>query len=268
MKQARMLALGIAVVCAVGAIFVARSLTSKTKKVEIVQQTDTIDVLVAKGEIRLGDSLKANDLRWQAWPKDAATAGYITKSRMPNAISEFSGAIARAPFLVGEPIKEQKLIKASEGGVLAAILPAGMRAISTPIREETAAGGFILPNDHVDVILIRKLRGRDGQEEHVSDTLFKNIRVLAIGQNIEMKEGKKVAEGKTATLELTPRQSELIALARSMGDISLALRSLADINNETSGPTSSDLDKSKGGQTGNAIKVLRYGVKKREYGVN
>ena len=93
--------------------------------------------------------------------------------------------------------------------MLAAILPAGMRAISTRIKEETGVGRLILPNDHVDVILTRRTRGRNGGEDFCRDTLFRNVRVLAIGQLIEAKEGKKLAEGNTATLELTPRQSEL-----------------------------------------------------------
>ncbi len=132
----------------------------------------------------------------------------------------------------------QKLIKAGEGGVLAAILPKGMRAISTRIKEETAAGRLILPNDHVDVILTRRLRGPGGQEQHVSDTLFRNVRVLAIGQQIETKEGKKAAEGaaNTATLELTPSQAEMLARANSMGEISLSLRSIADADKD--GPDS------------------------------
>ena len=104
-------------------------------------------------------------------------------------------------------------MKAGDGGVLAAILPAGMRAVSTRIKEETAAGRLILPNDRVDVILTRRRRGRSGSEDAVSDTLFRNIRVLAIGQLIEAKEGKKLAEGNTATLEMTPAQAEELASA-------------------------------------------------------
>ena len=101
--------------------------------------------------------------------------------------------------------------------MLAAILPAGMRAISTRIKEETGVGRLILPNDHVDVILTQRKRGRSGGEDFVSDTLFRNVRVLAIGQLIEAKDGKKLAEGNTATLELTPRQSELLALGELDG---------------------------------------------------
>ena len=150
--------------------------------------------------------------------------------------------------------------------MLAAILPAGMRAISTKIKEETAVGKMILPNDHVDVILSRRLRSKSGGEDYISDTLFRNVRVLAIGQQIEAREGKKGAEGTTATLELTPRQAELLALANSMGEISLSLRSVADLIAGGAGPAEAmDLSKSR---ASNSVKVTRYGVRSRTYGVN
>ena len=230
MKRDRMIVLAIAFAAAGGAAYVAKNMTGipKIRTVE-VNTADTVKVLVASRNIRLGDSVSSKDLKWQDWPKQAAGSGYITKSRQPKAESSFSGAIARAPFLEGEPIKEQKLIKVSEGGVMAAILPSGMRAISTPIREETSAGGFILPNVRVDVIVSRRVQTAR-KEEHVSETVLRNVRILAIGQNIEIKDGKKIANGKTATLELSPRQTETLTLAQSMGDISLALRSLSDAN--------------------------------------
>lgn len=266
MKRARMIVLAIAFAAAGGAAFVAKNMTGAPKIRTEINTAGTLDVLVAGRHIRLGDSVRAKDLKWQTWPKQAAVAGYITKARQPKAVSRYSGAIARAPFLEGEPIKEQKLIKASEGGVMAAILPSGMRAISTPIREETAAGGFILPNDRVDVIVSRRVRTAR-REEHVSETVLRNVRVLAIGQNIEIKDGKKVANGKTATLELSPRQTETLSLAQSMGDISLALRSLSDARPDgLSGPQSGDHNL--GGERGGSIKLLKYGVPSRAFGVN
>jgi pilus assembly protein CpaB len=175
------------------------------------------------------------------------------------------GRISRAPMLMGEPITENKLVAPGQGGVLAAILPAGMRAISTRIKdEEKAVGRLILPNDHVDVILIRRVRGKGGQESFVSDMLFTNVRVLAIGQQIETKEGKKSVDGSTATLELTPKQAELLALGNQMGDITLTLRSIADIK-EGNGPSEgANINE----ERGNAIRVLRYGTRSRAYGVN
>jgi len=267
MKRARLVVFAIAFAAAAGAALLAKGFLGKTQVREIIKTDyDTVEVLVATGDIRLGDSVHAKDVRWQQWPRDAATANYITRRQRPGAISDLSGAIARAPFLAGEPIKEQKLIKASDGGVMAAILPSGMRAVSTPISAESAAGLFILPNDRVDVILTRRLRsGGNRGEQHVSDTLFRNIRVLAIGQAIEMKGDAKVAHGDTATLELTPRQAETVALARSMGDISLALRSLADAR--PSGKGKGDDQAFLRKDRGSSIRMLRYGVASRAYGV-
>jgi pilus assembly protein CpaB len=140
-----------------------------------------------------------------------------------------------------------------------------MRAISTKIKEETSAGRLILPNDRVDVILTRRERNQSGQDEYVSDTLFYNVRVLAIGQDIASKEGAKAAEGSanTATLELTPHQAELLARANSTGEISLSLRSVADGDPKNKGPSAAMND-----QRGTTVRVLRYGVPSRAYGVN
>jgi pilus assembly protein CpaB len=231
--------------------------------VETVEKTvGATDVLVAATAINLGDSVRGDDLKWQQWPVEGVTPGLITRNARPDAPTELSGAVARAPFIVGEPIKEQKLIKISEGGVMAAILPSGMRAISTPIREETAAGGFILPNDRVDVILSHKMRV-GSREEQASEAVLRNVRVLAIGQEIENKDGEKVATGKTATLELTPRQAEVLALAQSMGEISLSLRSLAD-----TAPGQSEATAKIGDAYSNSVKFLKYGVPSRTFGVN
>ncbi len=268
MKRARMIVLVIAFAAAGGAAYVAKNMTGipEIRTVEI-NTAETVRVLVAGRNIRLGDSVRSKDLKWQAWPTQAAASGYIIKSKRPKAVSNFSGAIARAPFLEGEPIKEQKLIKVSEGGVMAAILPAGMRAISTPIREETSAGGFILPNDRVDVIVSRRVQTAGRREEFISETVLRNVRVLAIGQNIEIKDGKKVAKGKTATLELTPGQTETLMLAQSAGDISLSLRSLADaLPGGVKGPQSGESGLY--GDRGGSIKLLKYGVPSRAFGVN
>jgi pilus assembly protein CpaB len=262
MKQAQLVSLGIAAVCGVAAIFGMSKLGGKKVDVAVPQQVDATMVLVAKQDIALGQIATADNFRWQEWPAGAVSPSYVQDARRPNALKDFTGRIARAPIMKDEPVTDHKLIKAGEGGVLAAILPAGMRAISTKINEATAVGRLILPNDYVDVILIQRRRAKaGGGEDYVSDTLFRNVRVLAIGQLIEAKEGKKNAEGNTATLELTPRQSELLALANAMGEISLTLRSVADVNQSTPGA-------SERSQRGNSIRVLRYGVKSRAYGVN
>ncbi len=255
--------LAVAFTAALGAAWVAKKIVSGPHEVETVEKTvGATDVLVAATGINLGDSVRGEDLKWQQWPIAGVTPGLITRSARPDAPTELSGAVARAPFIAGEPIKEQKLIKISEGGVMAAILPSGMRAISTPIREETAAGGFILPNDRVDVILSHKMKV-GSKEEPVSEAVLRNVRVLAIGQEIENKDGEKVATGKTATLELTPRQAEVLALAQSMGEISLSLRSLAD-----AAPGQSEAIAKIGDAYSHSVKFLKYGVPSRSFGIN
>ncbi len=261
MKRARLLVLVIAFGAAVSAAMIAKRMTAPAQ-IETVEKTvGAVDVLVAAKVISLGDTLQRGDFKWQAWPRDAAADGYITRERNADAQSELSGAIARAPFLAGEPISDAKLVKANEGGVMAAILPSGMRAISTPISEASAAGGFILPNDRVDVVLSRKERGANGNENFVTETVLRNVRVLAVGTEIEQKGDEKVAKGKTATLELTPRQTEMLVLAQSRGDLSLALRSLSDASPSAAEQT--DPVKRDG-----AVNFLKYGVSSRAMGVN
>src|SRR5204862_4047298 len=106
-------------------------------------------VLVAKTDIGLGQITGPESFRWQDWPQSALSPSYIQRSVRPNAIGDLNGAVARTPLLPGEPITPFKLVKAGDGGVLAALLPAGMRAISTRIKDETGVGRLILPNDHV-----------------------------------------------------------------------------------------------------------------------
>jgi pilus assembly protein CpaB len=261
MKRARVVVLAIAFTAALGAAWVANKFVSR--EVKTVEKTvGATDVLVAATNIGLGDAVSADNLKWQQWPAEGITPGLITRDAQPDAPNEFSGAVARAPFIAGEPIKDQKLIKISQGGVMAAILPAGMRAISTPIREETAVGGFILPNDRVDVILSHKMKV-GSKEEPVSEAVLRNVRVLAIGQVIENKDGEKVATGKTATIELTPQQAEVLALAQSMGEISLSLRSLSDARSGRAEPTAK-----LGDSNSSSVKFLKYGVPSRAFGID
>lgn len=268
MRRAQLIGISIAAGAGLLAFLLMRSIVSgPSEPTQVAVPVNATEVLVARRDISLGDVTKDSDFRWQTWPADAVTPTFITKEQGAGAMRSVSGAVARAPILAGEPVNRLKLVKAGDGGVLAAILPSGMRAISTRIKEETAAGRLILPNDHVDVILTRRLRGANNQEQFVSDTLFRNVRVLAIGQQIETKEGnKKSAEGaaNTATLELTPRQAEMLALANSMGEISLALRSIADADPSGPGAGADPFNN----ERGSSVRVLKYGVPSRAYGVN
>jgi pilus assembly protein CpaB len=271
MKRAQLIGFSVALAAAVLAFYVSSSFVQPPPApVTVEKQVDSTEVLVAGADIAVGQIVNEGNFRWVSWPIEAAGRSYITKQNGGlETMRNLSGSIARSALLAGEPITAQKLIKAGQGGVLAAILPQGMRAISTRIKAETAAGSLILPNDHVDVILVRRIHGRNGQqEEKVVDTLFRNVRVIAIGQQIETKEGKKSADAsaQTATLELTPRQAEMMALANSMdnGDVTLSLRSVADLSSDPERAGGLDFSK----QRENSVRMVRYGVKSRVYGVN
>ena len=165
------------------------------------------------------------------WPAAAANPSFIKRTDRPDAVHEFSGAIVRISVASGEPIRDPSVVFAKGSGFLAAVLPKGMRAVSMDVSPENAAGGFILPDDHVDIVLTRheKTAAAGGLADSVvSETILRNIRVLAIDQSVEEKAGQKIVVGKTATLELTPDQAETLALARQQGTLSLALRSLVD----------------------------------------
>ena len=219
-----------------------------------VQQIETTDVLVARGDIAMGQTVTADDMQWQSWPSATASSNFIRRPDRGDAQAQLGGSIARSPFLAGEPIRETKLVKGTGSGFMAAILPTGMRAISTEISPETGAGGFILPNDRVDVILSKREKNpdRSGSSDIViSEIILANVRVLAIDQAPKEKDGQNTVVGKTVTLELKPEQSETLARARQTGTLALALRSIADAKD-----TKIDDQPIRGG----SINVVRYGV--------
>lgn len=256
MKPARIIVLIIAVVA--GGIAALLAGRSDPPPPAPVAQMETAEVLIAASDIGLGSTVTAQDMRWQLWPASGVGSNFIRQNDRPDAIEQLAGSIARAPFSAGEPIRESKLIKGTGGGYMAAILPSGMRAISVEVSPETGAGGFILPNDHVDVILSRRDRAAErgtGIEVHTSEVILSNVRVLAIDQTVEEKSGQRVVIGKTATLELSPRQSETLALSRQLGTLSLALRSIVDFSNDK--PEAAP-DETNGRQGG--VNVVRFGV--------
>src|SRR5215813_8017067 len=243
MKTAQIVVLGVAL----GAAGIAAYLMAGSEpppppppQQQAAAPIDTVEILVAKTDINMGQVVSPNEMQWQIWPTAAASANFVRKSDRPDAIQQLTGSIARSPMVLGEPIREAKLIKANGSGFMAAILPSGMRAISTDISPETGAGGFILPNDHVDVILSRRDRDADkggGGEAHTAETILTNVRVLAIDQTVEEKNGQRVVVGKTATLELMPQQAEQLAVSRQLGTLTLALRSLIDARGDSTDNT-------------------------------
>ena len=258
MYTARIVVLTIALSAGGVAAYLARGTdTKQALPAEPVVQLQTVDVLVAKSDIGLGQSVTPDNLQWQTWPAATASNSFIRRSERPEGAKEVAGSIARAPFITGEPIREQKLVKANGSGFMAAILPSGMRAISTEISPETGAGGFILPNDRVDVILSKREKNpdRSGSSDIViSEIILTNVRVLAIDQAPKEKDGQNTVVGKTVTLELKPEQSETLARARQTGTLALALRSIADLN--AVGTQADD----QSSRRSDSVNVVRYGV--------
>jgi pilus assembly protein CpaB len=256
MNTARILVLAIAGCAGLAALYLASGNDNKPEAPPPVAQLPTVDVLVARTDIGLGQTVKPEDLQWQTWPAATASTSFLRKDTNAEAIKDVTGSIARSPFIQGEPIREQKLVKSDGGGFMAAILPSGMRAVSTEISPETGAGGFILPNDKVDVLLSRRDKNpdRNGADIIRTEVILTNVRVLAIDQAPKEKDGSNAVIGKTVTLELRPEQTETLARARQSGVLSLALRSIADAN---AAEVPTEDDNSKRGET---VNVIRYGV--------
>jgi pilus assembly protein CpaB len=231
MNTARIVVLAIAISAGGVAAYLASG-SDKEAAAPAAVHLPTMDVLVAKDDINLGQTVAAENLLWQTWTESSSSGSFIRRKDRPDAITQIAGSIARAPFIAGEPMREQKLVKANGSGFMAAILPSGMRAVSTEISAETGAGGFILPNDRVDVVLSKREKPvvTSGPAVDIvsSQLVLSNVRVLAIDQAPKEKEGQNAVLGKTATLELAPDDVAVLARARLSGTLSLALRSIAD----------------------------------------
>jgi pilus assembly protein CpaB len=214
-------------------------------------------VLVAGQDLPMGTVVNEGGIAWQAWPKGAVSELMITQSGKPDALKDIEGSMTRVAFLRGEPIRHDKLVKAGEGGFKSAILPTGKRAVAIKIDNDgdSTAGGFILPNDRVDVVRLARdeesTKAR-GVEVMTAQPILSNVRVLAIGQNVEEQNGKKVITGANATLELDPDQVNLIILAQHAGNsnLHLVLRSLVD----SGGPAHTVVSAE------SALTVVRYGA--------
>lgn len=227
MKPARIIILTVAVAAAglAGLLAMRLSGTSAPKIIEAVVEQPTVNVLVSAANLPVGSRLDEETLRWLAWPENGIVEGFITEKMRPQAMTELQGAVVRLPLFEGEPVRGEKIADASNR-IMSSLLPAGKRAVATAISVATGAGGFVLPNDRVDVIMVR----RSDDDRFLTEEVLTNVRVLAIDQQIqENQDGSKAVVGTTATLELTPEQAKVIAVAQQMADrLTLALRSVAD----------------------------------------
>ena len=234
-------------------------------------------VLVAARDLAPGQRLTDADLEWKDWPADEVNPAFITDGSVPvpqaepaegeeaaaapaedeakpegavarvtraaealtsgGAKSEYFGSVVREPILAGEPIVGRKIVRAGDSGYMAAYLEPGMRAMAIAVSTETAAGGFILPGDRVDVIVTVELEGGSDDEPNrakfASRLVLQNVKVLAIDQSTRAEDDQQAVVGATATLEIAPTDTETLALAKAAGTLSLTLRSYAD----TAGPS-------------------------------
>lgn len=222
-----------AVLLVIGTVFLARSwLESQRVQVAAPAEKKVIktQVLIAAKNLPVGVFLKEGDLQWQTWPDDALPEAYLKKGAAKQ--EELFGTVVRRSFSAGQPITMDRLIKPGDRGFLAAVLQAGYRAISIPIGAASGIAGLIFPGDRVDIILTHAVSEESGDEKkkgsdpRASETVLKNVRVLALDQKVSDQEGEPRL-AKTATLEVLPKQAEILAVARELGSLSLSLRSLA-----------------------------------------
>lgn len=239
MPVSRLIVLSVAVAAAGGAGYVAKNMAVPAPQIiETGPQQPAIaleDVLVLSVDVPMGTPLESA-IKWESWPADGVNPNFITRASDPEAAEKLKNSVARVAMYAGEPVRRSKLIGEGQS-FMSSILPSGTRAVATAIAADTSAGGFILPNDYVDVIMTRKTDPANGGGGFTTETILKNIRVLAIDQTIqEDEEGKKTRVGQTATLELTPQQAEIITVAQQMADrLTLALRSIKDAQEKTTG---------------------------------
>jgi pilus assembly protein CpaB len=198
-------------------------------------QQEASQVMVATRTLPVGTIIDAEMLRYQPWPEGLVQEAYFVRGQEGAADpSELIGTVVRSEITAGQPVTRGALVRPGERGFLAAALGPGMRAVSVPVSATSGVAGFVFPGDRVDIVLTQEVEG-DGPSLRASETIFRNVRVLAVDQRLDARdeEGNSVAQpGSNVTLEATPRMAERIAVAQTIGQLSLSLRSLADNNAE------------------------------------
>ncbi len=234
------------------------------------------NVLVAHRDLPTGTRIGAGDVVWQPWPANALNPAFITDGHAAQAVASgpvakiartaeaavasagpmesVYGAIVRVPILANEPVVQSKLVRSGQGGFMAVVLHPGMRAMAIPISVSTAAGGFILPGDRVDVMQAKQSEGANAGHGYTSQTLLQNVEVLAIDQASEPAKGAQAMVGAVATLEVPAADAEVVARAKAQGEVVLALRSYADAGG-ASGRTSPNARQATG-----EVHIYRAGV--------
>ena len=237
-----------------------------------------VQVLVAAQDLATGKTLGAGDLDWQDWPADGVNAAFISRpapaskaATSSGEMTRFYGQVVKDPILAKEPIAAAKLLSKGEGGYMSIVLHPGTRAVSVPVTVESGAGGFILPGDHVDLVLNRQIEVLSAsgglKSAMVSDTLFKNLKVLAIDQNTSAPKDARSAVGASATLQVAKDDVEFLVQAKAQGNLVLVLRPygeaieesgrVARVNREQPTPSPNPTVKSASVQV---VHIIRNGV--------
>ena len=266
MSKTRIIFLALALGAAALAAFLVKDLVGRKPQTQVVKinKVKMKEILIVARDVSPGENLKGSAIAWKKWPAANVTRYMITRSAQPEARRELEKARARVKLFEGEPVNRRKLVMSGSNGFMAAMLPKGHRAISVRISAATGAGGFILPNDRVDVLVTKKKTFEGSRDSvTVTEVVLSNVKVLAIDQTFRVNEkGEQVAVGKTATLDLLPSQAAVLAEAETSGQLTLTLRSLADSGSQRLGDDLPKLsDHYKKGGSGNAIAIFRYGVK-------
>lgn len=265
MNTQRIIVLGFALVAAGGAAFLVRGMLGGGAQVAAAKPAPQIamsEVLVANVNLTPGQALTTEQIRWEKWPTATVDPSFITHESAGKEEDLVKGTVVRAMILPGQPITRNALVHGDASGFMAATLTEGMRAISIGINTDSGAGGFILPNDKVDVILTRKLYGNSNRG--VAKTILTNLRVLAVDQTFKQEKDTRTVIGRTATVEVSPEQAETLAAAAQSGQLSLALRALTDgaatsLNNPDKTDTSASKKRAAALYDG-PVAIIRYGI--------
>ncbi|HXP31367.1 MAG TPA: Flp pilus assembly protein CpaB [Stellaceae bacterium] len=228
MPYRRLLFVLIALCVAVASIYVDRTWLRSKPVAEAAPPPaqHLTQVLVARGNLPAGQFVRPENVRWQIWPEGDIAADYITDNK--SKVEDYIGAIVRSGLSDGEPVTERRVVRPGDRGFMAAVLTPGYRAITVSVTVSSGIAGFVFPGDRVDLLLTLAVPGAsDGKVQHrASETLLTNMRVLAVDQRAD-DQSKEIVVAKTATLEVTPKQAETIAVSSELGQLSLSLRSLA-----------------------------------------
>lgn len=258
MGASRIIIIAVSAIAAIGLALIVRTLAVRPSAPATAQATASAapqhpmtQVLVAKHDLPVGTRLAAGDIGWQAWPADSLNPAFITDGRAAQAapatpvaavankaveavntgpMEALYGAIVKDAVVANEPITQAKLIRGGEGGYMAVVIKPGMRAVAVPVTVSTAAGGFILPGDRVDVLQSHQAdaSANGGHPGFIASMLLRNIRVLAIDQASQPQKAAQAMVGAVATLEVAAADAEVLARAKAVGEVILALRPYGD----------------------------------------